>query len=349
MAPSDKMEVGAFSSSSSSKKGGNESKMWIEKYRPKSLDTVISHTDIIGTIKRLVGQRKLPHLLFYGPPGTGKTTTMLAVARELNGERYQSMTLELNASDARGIDVIRNQIKVFASTKQIFRRGYKIIILDEADSMTSTAQFALRRVIEQYTRNTRFCIICNYVNRITPAVQSRCTRFRFAPLERSSIEERMLSIAKAEGVNMTTEGLKSIIKLAEGDMRKCLNVMQACHMAYNKVDKANVYLCTGDPTPEDIRSVFEALLNKPFKEAFDFIEHLAQERGMALIDVLTPLVPMVQGLDLSAGVLSYLYAELSDLEMRLARACNNAMQLGSLVGVFKRAMHMERERGIVAR
>jgi len=320
--------------------------MWVEKYRPKSLDTVISHKDIIGTIKRLVAQRKLPHLLFYGPPGTGKTTTMLAVARELNGKKYQSMTLELNASDARGIDVIRNQIKTFASTKQIFAKGYKIIILDEADAMTNIAQFALRRVIEQYTKNTRFCIICNYVNRITPAVQSRCTRFRFAPLETADIEARLRDIAEKEKVNLTEEGLKSIILLAEGDMRKCLNVMQSAHMAYDEVNKANVYLCTGEPMPEDIRAIFEALMNKPFAEAYKFIHDLTHEKGMALIDVLTPLVLHVAAVDLSAPTLGFLYSEMADLEMRLARACNPRLQLGSLVGLFKKAMILERERGI---
>ena len=149
--------------------------------------------DIIETIQRLTAEDRLPHLMLYGPPGTGKTSTILAVARQLYGSSYQNMTLELNASDDRKIDVVRNQIQDFASTKRIFSKGFKLIILDEADAMSKDAQFALRRVIEKYTRNTRFCLICNQVSRIIPALQSRCTRFRFAPLPSALVRERLRS------------------------------------------------------------------------------------------------------------------------------------------------------------
>ena len=169
-------------SKSKSKKGVKAydaaNKMWVEKYRPATLSELVSHASIISTIGQLVSARKLPHLLLYGPPGTGKTTTILAAARQLNGERWRSMTLELNASDDRGIGVVRDRIKVFASTKQMFAAGFKLIILDEADAMTSSAQFSLRRVIEKYTKNTRFCLICNYVNKIIPALQVKFFTFR---------------------------------------------------------------------------------------------------------------------------------------------------------------------------
>ena len=166
---------------------------WVEKYRPKQLDDLISHQDIISTIHRFINENKLPHLLFYGPPGTGKTSTILACAKKLYGEKSsKSMVLELNASDERGIEVVREQIKNFASSKTMFSNGgYKLIILDEADAMTQFAQNALRRVIEKYTKNVRFCIICNYVVKIIPALQSRCTRFRFAPLQNDQIETRL--------------------------------------------------------------------------------------------------------------------------------------------------------------
>lgn len=171
--------------------GSSSSLPWVEKYRPATLDELISHADIIATISTFINAGKLPHLLFYGPPGTGKTSTVLACARQLYGPKFRSMILELNASDDRGIDVVREQIKNFASTRKIFDRGFKLIILDEADAMTQIAQAALRRVIEKYTRNVRFCIICNYVGKIIPALQSRCTRFRFGPLERAQIETRL--------------------------------------------------------------------------------------------------------------------------------------------------------------
>ena len=138
---------------------------------------------------------------------------------------YNSMTLELNASDARGIDVVRNEIKEFAGTKQLFNKGVKMIILDEADAMTSDAQFALRRIIEKYTKNARFCLICNYVSKIIPALQSRCTRFRFAPLQRQHIQGRLEEVSSKENVEMTPDGMNAILSLSGGDMRRVLNLL----------------------------------------------------------------------------------------------------------------------------
>ncbi len=148
---------------------------WVEKYRPSALEELISHDDIIKTIRKFISEDKLPHLLFYGPPGTGKTSTILACAKEIySPKEFNSMVLELNASDDRGINVVRGQILSFASTRTIFNKGVaKLIILDEADAMTNDAQNALRRIIEKFTDNVRFCLICNYLSKIIPAVQSR--------------------------------------------------------------------------------------------------------------------------------------------------------------------------------
>ncbi|KAH9691264.1 retrovirus-related pol polyprotein from transposon RE1 [Citrus sinensis] len=175
---------------------------WVEKYRPQSLADVAAHRDIVDTIDRLTSENRLPHLLLYGPPGTGKTSTILAVARKLYGAQYHNMILELNASDDRGIDVVRQQIQDFASTQSFsfgVKASVKLVLLDEADAMTKDAQFALRRVIEKYTKNTRFALICNQVNKIIPALQSRCTRFRFAPLEPVHVTERLKHVIEAEG------------------------------------------------------------------------------------------------------------------------------------------------------
>ncbi|CAH8611082.1 unnamed protein product [Dicrocoelium dendriticum] len=200
---------------------------WIEKYRPCALDEVISQLDISKTLSKFIEQGRLPHLLFYGPPGTGKTSTILATAKTLYpAKELNSMVMELNASDARGINVVREQILSFASTKMLFAGKFKLVILDEADSMTKDAQNALRRIIEKYTENTRFCLICNYISKIIPAVQSRCTKFRFAPIGFSQMSPRLHQIAANENVLLTDNGVKAIHRFAAGDMRKAINLMQ---------------------------------------------------------------------------------------------------------------------------
>lgn len=209
----------------------DESLPWVEKYRPKSMDQLVAHEEIISTINALISANKLPHLLFYGPPGTGKTSTILACAHQMYTKSYSSMVLELNASDDRGIDVVRERIKDFAGTKQMFSHLPKLIVLDEADAMTNPAQMALRRVMEKFTRNARFCLICNYGNKIIPALQSRCTRFRFAPLSAAQATSRTTEIAEAEGVEYTADGIEACVSLGHGDMRRCLNVLQSTAMS----------------------------------------------------------------------------------------------------------------------
>lgn len=204
---------------------------WVEKYRPKSIDQLVAHEEIISTINALISANKLPHLLFYGPPGTGKTSTIIACAHKMYGKAYSSMVLELNASDDRGIDVVREKIKDFAGTKQMFTNAPKLIILDEADAMTNAAQMALRRVMEKFTRNARFCLICNYGNKIIAALQSRCTRFRFAPLTTAQATSRTTEIADAEGVEYTADGIEACVSLGHGDMRRCLNILQSTAMS----------------------------------------------------------------------------------------------------------------------
>jgi replication factor C subunit 3/5 len=212
----------------------------VEKYRPTTLADVSGHHDILATINKFVDSNRLPHLLFYGPPGTGKTSTILALARRIYGTaNMRQMVLELNASDDRGIDVVREQIKTFASTKQIFTMGasskansmagFKLIILDEADAMTNTAQMALRRIMEKYTVNTRFCIIANYSHKLSPALLSRCTRFRFSPLKEPDIRVLVEKVVEEEAVNIGEEAVDVLVKLSKGDMRRALNVLQACH------------------------------------------------------------------------------------------------------------------------
>eukprot|EP00771_Trimastix_marina_P002500 gnl/Trimastix_PCT/3629.p1 GENE.gnl/Trimastix_PCT/3629~~gnl/Trimastix_PCT/3629.p1 ORF type:complete len:337 (+),score=84.04 gnl/Trimastix_PCT/3629:36-1046(+) len=310
---------------------------WIEKYRPKELSDLISHGEIISTITRLIDEGRMPHLLLYGPAGTGKTSTILACARRLYGAQFSSMVLELNASDARGIDVVRQQIKDFASTRQIFSKGFKLVILDEADSMTHPAQFALRRVIEKYTQNARFCIICNYVSKVIPALQSRCTKFRFGPLDEESIEARLRTIAQTEQVNYTDTGLKSIIQLSNGDMRRCLNIMQAVHMADSLVDENNVYHSTGAPHPSDVDQILNWMFNEDFQQAFQLSYELKNHKGLAMQDLIGSFHARLVWSDFPPNVKCDLLESLANISHQVSFGLSEKIQFAALVGIFQQA------------
>ncbi|ODN93487.1 replication factor C subunit 3/5 [Cryptococcus wingfieldii CBS 7118] len=317
---------------------------WVEKYRPVSLDDVVSHKDITGTIEKFLDAGRLPHLLLYGPPGTGKTSTVLALARRLYGTAYKKHILELNASDDRGIDVVRDQIKNFAMTKVLFSKGFKLVILDEADMMTQAAQSALRRVIEQHTKNVRFCILCNYVNKITPAIQSRCTRFRFSPLPESEVKIRVDEIVAKEGVTMTKDGEAALLKLTRGDMRRALNVLQqACHAAYDIVDEAAVYNCTGNPHPKDIERVVKSMLQDEFGSAYDAITKLKIDKGLALQDLIAGAYDFLDTVELPKQSRIYLLDHLGSTEHRLSLGGSEKMQLTALLGAFKVAVELSQK------
>jgi len=313
---------------------------WVEKYRPKSLNELIAHEEITQILNKLIDSNKLPHLLFYGPPGTGKTSTIMACAKKMYGDRYSSMTLELNASDDRGIDVVRDQIKEFAGTRMMFSSGIKLIILDEADAMTSDAQAALRRVIEKYTSNTRFCMICNYVNKIIPALQSRCTKFRFAPLRAEQITSRLETVVQTEGVRATELGKNAILQLAGGDLRRVLNLLQSTSMAYPEVTEEAVYLTAGAAMPVVIEAIFLSLMNDTFEIAYRSLLEKVVNFGYAVCDIVTELSMLVASYELPDSVMAYLMDKLSNIEFRLANGVSEKLQLGALVGSFAIARAM---------
>lgn len=300
-----------------------------------SLEDLVAQDDIVSVLTNLIDSNNLPHLLLYGPPGTGKTSTIVAAAKRMYGAAaYKSMTLELNASDARGINVVRNEIKEFAGTKQLFHKGIKLIILDEADAMTSDAQFALRRIIEKYTKNARFCLICNYVSKIIPALQSRCTRFRFAPLKLEHIQQRLEDIATAEQCNTTPDGIQAILHLSGGDMRRVLNLLQSTSMSADTVDAASVYMTSGAPLPSDIDTMLHSLLNSSFSVASKDIHTLCVTKGYALVDVLQDLTARIAEMELESVPLAMVLDGMSQVEHRLAFGADEKIQTASLVGVF---------------
>ncbi|KAF8626265.1 hypothetical protein AX15_004940 [Amanita polypyramis BW_CC] len=212
---------------------------WVEKYRPKTIDDVSAQEHTVAVLRKTLTSTNLPHMLFYGPPGTGKTSTILALARQLFGpDNFRNRVLELNASDERGISIVREKIKNFARqtprAQAVSSDGkvypcppYKIIILDEADSMTQDAQGALRRIMETYARITRFCLVCNYVTRIIEPVASRCSKFRFTPLDSESAHSRLSYIAAAENVSVSPEVVDALVTASSGDLRRSITYLQS--------------------------------------------------------------------------------------------------------------------------
>lgn len=335
------------------------------------------HADIIATINRFVEQNRLPHLLLYGPPGTGKTSTILALARKIYGvKNMRQMVLELNASDDRGIDVVREQIKTFASTKQIFSTmsatpskaglgAFKLIILDEADAMTSAAQMALRRIMEKYTANTRFCIIANYTHKLTPALLSRCTRFRFSPLKEDDIRRLVVHVVASENINIQQEAVDSLVKLSKGDMRRALNVLQACHAGsrplpvrgqpapkeseihYELITVETIYNCIAAPNPEDIRKIMTTLLSTPdVTSCLTTVNAVKQSRGLALADILQELADQLNKLEVSTATRVKWLEGLAEIEYRLAGGGSESVQTGGMIGVIRSGVDLMGDKGV---
>ncbi|KAK0705627.1 P-loop containing nucleoside triphosphate hydrolase protein [Lasiosphaeris hirsuta] len=344
---------------------------WVEKYRPATLDDVSGHQDILATINKFVDTNRLPHLLLYGPPGTGKTSTILALARRIYGaENVRQMVLELNASDDRGIDVVREQIKTFASTKQIFslsgsastRAGiasYKLIILDEADAMTNTAQMALRRIMEKYTANTRFCIIANYSHKLSPALLSRCTRFRFSPLKEQDIRVLVDKVVEEENVKITPDATDSLVRLSKGDMRRALNVLQSCHasstplqvrgepkpaekdIVREMITVQTIYDCVAAPPPDAIKKILNTLLStSDVTTCLSTVNSLKINQGLALADIITALAEELVKLEVKPEVMITWLDTLADVEHRVASGAGEAIQTGAVVGAIRNGVEL---------
>lgn len=326
------------------KKKENTTLPWVEKFRPKKLNDVLSHENVISALKTLIKKNQFPHLILSGPPGTGKTSAIMACATELYGSNYPVMVLDINASEERGIEVVRNKIKDFISTKGIFLNNksnmFKLVILDEADAMTIDAQSMLMSVIEKYTINVRFCLICNYIKKISPSIQSRCTAFKFSPLSSKDITKKINEIGKTMNLDVNQTGIDTIIKISRGDMRKVLNILQATSMTYDKINSRNVTLCIGYPTPDDMKCIYKNLIENPYTECYKNISDIITKNGYSLMDIITELTDLIisnymkkNGMS-SAKVIGIL-SNLRDIEMNLTLCPSELIQLAGLVGLFK--------------
>ncbi|MFB6244160.1 MAG: replication factor C small subunit [Halobaculum sp.] len=305
--------------------------VWIEKYRPETLDDISGQENIVDRLSSYIEQDDLPHLLFSGPAGIGKTTAAQAVAREIYGDSWQQNFLELNASDQRGIDVVRDRIKSFARESFSQDHGHTIIFLDEADSLTSDAQSALRRTMEQFSDNTRFVLSCNYSSKIIDPIQSRCAVFRFSPLSDEAVTEQIQQIAAREGIELTDDGMEALVYAADGDMRRAINSLQAAATTGGVVDEQAVYEITATARPEEIESMVADALNGDFSKARATLDTLLTETGIAGGDVIDQLHRSVWEFDLSDREAVRLLERIGEADYRITEGANEQVQLEALL------------------
>jgi replication factor C small subunit len=308
--------------------------VWVEKYRPKILKEVVGQNEITERLKAYAETKSLPHLLFAGPAGTGKTTCAIALARELFGEGWKDNFLELNASDERGIQVVRTKIKEYARIAPMGDSDFKIIFLDEADALTPEAQAALRRTMERYTHTCRFILSCNYSSKIIEPIQSRCAVFRFRPLSAEDIKHYLLRIANVEGKEISDDGMDALVYLAEGDCRKATNSLQVAATMGDKIDSNMIYKTASLARPEDIKEMINIALSGSFLEARAKLDDLLIINGLSGEDVIKQIHRSIVDLPISDHKKVKLVDKVGEIEFRIVEGGNPRIQLEALLSQF---------------
>jgi replication factor C small subunit len=305
--------------------------MWAEKYRPKKLDDIVDQKDIVDRLKSFVKSKNVPHCIFAGPPGTGKTTAALCLARDFYGAAYREHMMELNASDERGIDVVRETVKTFARVKSIGEIPFKIMILDEADNMTSDAQQALRRTMERYTETCRFIMCANYSGKIIEPIQSRCAPFRFTHLPREEHDCYLKDIAAKEKAKLTAEGLDAIFEVCGGDLRRAINTLQSAASLGKPIDSKVVYSITGKASPADVQKMLKVAIGGDFVEARKQLREMIQKYGIAGSDIIRQIHTEIFRADIPEKWKIKLADVVGEVDFRLIEGADEEVQLSALL------------------
>jgi len=303
---------------------------WVEKYRPKNSEEILIEPFIKDKINNILLNKSIPNMIITGEPGTGKTSTILFLAKEIYKNFYNDNVLELNASDERGIRVVREKIKTFS--QKATDDDFKVIILDEVDSMTLDGQFALRRIIENYTENTRFCLICNYITKITPALRSRCLPFRFEPLNTDFVLDKLYDIMDKENVDLEDEIVDKIVEKSNGDLRKSINMLQ-CLTTFTKVSKNDdIGLLFNMVDLKDIDIILNELKGKnSFVNKFKKIKKLINDKEYNLTEIIQYIINLlIEKKDINKNIIK----ELSKLELKTYNNLDNDLIISSLIGTF---------------
>ncbi|RME53071.1 replication factor C small subunit [Candidatus Woesearchaeota archaeon] len=310
--------------------------VWTEKYRPRTFSEIKGQEDVVGRVSSFVKAKNMPHLLFAGPAGVGKTTLSLVIARELFGEAWTENFLELNASDERGIDVIRVKVKDFARTRPFGDAPFKIVYLDECDALTKEAQQALRRTMENFTQTCRFILSCNYSSKIIDPIQSRCTLFKFKPLSEQDLYEIVDRIAKEESLTIDENAKKALFDACRGDVRKAENILQACAAMSKKVSESSIFLLASLARPKELQNVLSLAVKGEFKRARDELFSTMLTYGLSGLDVIKQLQQQVWNMDFPDALKLAITERCGEAEFHLVEGADEFVQLEALLAFVVR-------------
>lgn len=307
------------------------SAIWTEKYRPTTFDEVVGQKEIVEKVRAFVKVGNMPHLLFSGPAGVGKTTLSLVIARELFDENWRQNILELNASDERGIDVVRVKVKDFARTKAIGNVPFKLIYLDESDALTREAQQALRRTMENYTKTCRFILSCNYSSKIIDPIQSRCAVFRFKPLSKEEIITVIENLIKKEGLDIPVGVYDILYEVCEGDCRRLENIIQCCAVISKQFTPDLIYSMASVAKPKEVNEVLSIAVKGNFLEARKKLLSLMLDYGLSGLDIIKQIQKEIWNLKLDNHLKVELVDKCGEVEFRMVEGSDEFIQLESFL------------------
>jgi len=308
--------------------------IWGEKFRPKNFSEFFGQDKVVERIRAFVKQKNIPHMLFSGPAGIGKTTISLIIAKELYGKEWQQNFLELNSSDERGIDVIRNKVKDFARTKTIGNFPFKIILLDECDSLTKEAQQALRRTMENYTNTCRFILSCNYSSKIIDPIQSRCIVFHFKPLERDAIGKIIDNITKNEKLKIEKNVADALLEISGGDVRRIINILQSCAAVNKNITKDLIYETVSVAHPKEVKEVLELAISGNFIKSREKLLDTMLKYGLSGLDIIRQIQKETWELKIKDEDKVKMVEKCGEIEFRMVEGSDEYLQLEALLASF---------------